>query len=133
MTTPPFRGLEDASELRRQLGFAPRLKGITSVTLGSGPAWKLGRVGLVKGYPEYEVCDLPTDLMPGASFRKVPFDYPEEKLRGFAVALAYAQEGDRTYEEIAGWVPSEQEAELDQWITFLNAEIRAAFAAAGDR
>ncbi len=89
-----------------------------------GPGWDFGRLGLVKGYPQFEESDLPVDLMSDAAFRKIPFDFSEEGLCGFAAALAYARAGEREHEALAGWVSREREQELDEWIRFLNEEIR---------
>jgi hypothetical protein len=127
------RAVDDPAVLRRSIAIAPLLEGIEEVELGSGPAWELGRVGITKGWPQYETHDLPGDLMAGAAFRKVSFAFPDENLRGVAAFLTYGRDGDEEPEVIAGFVPVEREAQLDGWITFLNDQIRAGHAAKDGR
>lgn len=130
----PRQVRDEREELRDALRIAPLLERIDEAHVdGYGPTWKLGRVCVAKDYPGYEIHDLLSDLMPDAAFRKIPFAFPEENLRGFIVALAYAREGDRVYEVTAGWVPVEREHQLDEWLAFLNAQIRASHAAQAAR
>jgi hypothetical protein len=58
------------------------------------------------------------------------FDFPDLGKKGWAIILrVWDADSNPTYpgvyEKFPGWVPPEREEEADQWITFLNAEIRA--------
>lgn len=130
------RRLDDAFELRESLRRNRRsvLDTPKEVELELGPGWEFGRLGIVKGFPQFEESDLPVALMPGASFRKIPFDFPEDNLRGFAAVLTYKPgAADYVPEALAGWVPPEREQELDEWIAFLNRDIEAGLAAEAAR
>lgn len=125
---------DDEKNLREAVRIAPVLNGIEETEVdGFGPSWSFGRICLAKDYPAYEIHDHLTDLMPESAFRKIPFEFPAENLRGILVTLPYKRTGDATYEVMAGQVPIEQEYQLDEWLTFLNAEIRAAHAAKAAR
>lgn len=118
------RLFDDPAVLRRRVTPSTVLHGIDSIELGSGDAWVLGEVGILKDYPAFETSDLPRDLMQEAEFRTVTFEFPEDGRRGVAALLAYARDGERVFEVFAGWVPDEESAQLGRWVAFLNAEIK---------
>lgn len=137
---PTRRTYDDPRELREVI---LRLRSsILEAPKEVDAGWEFGRLVLAKGFPQFEECDLPVWIdEPGAAFRKVRFEFPEDNLRGFAAVLSYTREndpaftreGDRIYEAFAGWVSPEREQELDEWIAFLNRDIEAGIAAEAAR
>lgn len=70
-------------------------------------------------------------LRPESRFYKRWFDLGDDGIKGWAIIFRIfdpADEGAKLYEKFPGWVPPEREAEADQWIERLNAEIQARLA-----
>lgn len=130
------RRFDEPQQLRQSLQLHRRevLDAPKEVELELGPGWQFGRLGLVKGFPQFEESDLPVGLKPGAAFRKVRFDFPEDNICGFAAVLSYKPSAaDYEPEAFAGWVAPEREQELDEWIAFLNRDIESGIAAEAAR
>jgi len=66
------------------------------------------------------------DFDESTAFRKQPFDYPDLG-RGWAIIFrqtAHSRLEREAIEYVAGWVPSDRGQQADEWIAFLNKEIR---------
>ncbi len=109
----------DEQALRFGLKVRPKpLVGIKD-TVGE---WQLGTLGIAKTDPSFR-SGWSFSLTPTAHFAKQWSDIDDR--RGWAVTF---RSGGVNGDFVAGWVPPEREAEADQWIAFLNAEIAARLA-----
>ena len=103
--------------------------------VGLDTNWALGRFTIAKRHPTFGHGYHGT-LGLQSRFRKQWFDAPKYGLSGWALifrAFDHSGTSDRPDEFFVGIVPPEQEAAADQWIDFLNAEIRRVVAEAAAR
>lgn len=111
--------------LRTLLGAAHRepLEGLQE----TGDSWGLGNtVRIQKSRPTFSV-GFGYDLLPWSGFDKRAFDVADLGLRGWAVVFQFFPPGLLPWpkaEYLAGWVPTERGADAEQWIAFLNDQIR---------
>lgn len=118
------------------------LKGLTEDEHG----WSYGGpVRIRKTRPHYDIGPQLFPLHPGTHFYKKPFSTPDpndstREVSGVALWFEkYPKDPPEMGESITlcGWVPVAREAEVDQWIAFLNGKITERLAAApleaGDR
>ena len=102
-------------DLRTELGMhSTPLEGIKD----TDHEWFLGLLSISKHYPLFR-SGYGHPLRPESAFRKQWFDI--DGRRGWAVT--FHTSGDPS-DYFAGWVPPERELDADEWIFFLNAEIR---------
>ncbi len=97
--------------------------------------WCLDTFGIGKRRPYFR-SGWSFDLFPESRFYRRWFDFPDLGAKGWAIILRVWDAGSPpnhadVYEKFPGWVPPERVQEADQWITFLNAEIRARLLDAG--
>lgn len=94
----------------------------------TGGFWGLqsSSVRINKRFPEFS-AGFNWDLAPTSHFYKRWFDYPDLGKRGWMIMFQVHppdEPGHRPAEYICAWVPPDREKDADQWIDFLNAEIR---------
>lgn len=121
-----MRDLSDDNELRASLRTVrdTPLKGFSEDPY----AWHLDSFGIYKQKCAYNI-GWAFALWPESRIYKRWFDFPDLGMKGWAIILRVwdADSNPKSpgvYEKFPGWVPPEREGEADQWITFLNAEIR---------
>ncbi len=96
--------------------------------LAGGPCWiNKRRASYSDGYHH--------NLRPESHFYKRAFHFPDLDARGLAIVFRLIDPVDpnRLSEYFSGWVPPEREAEADQWIAFLNGEIKARLREAAEK
>lgn len=97
--------------------------------------WMLGLVGIGKNAPRFTNGFHPR-LWPESRLYRRWFDFPDLGKKGWAIILRVWDEGSSpkspgVYDQFPGWVPPERVKEADQWIAFLNQEIRDRLQEAG--
>ena len=84
-------------------------------------SWTIGVINVMKDLPKILYRHF-FDIEPESKFYKLPFDYPDLGLKGFAVILHHRDQ--QPYEEyFAGWAPPEREADMDEWLSTMNDHI----------
>jgi hypothetical protein len=91
--------------------------------------WRLDAFGISKHEARYDI-GYSFALWPESRMYKRWFDFPDLGKKGWAIVLRVWDTGSNernpdVYEKFPGWVPPAREQEADQWIAFLNQEIRA--------
>jgi hypothetical protein len=91
--------------------------------------WHLETFSISKVRPSYRI-GWSFALQPESRLYKRWFDLSDLGKNGWAIIFRVWDASSNpnypgVYEKFPGWVPPEREKEADQWITFLNAEIRA--------
>lgn len=97
-------------------------------------AWGLRSVRIDKRHPKFS-DGFERDLDPTSHFYKRWFELADIDKRGWAIVFQVAPP-ESTQREVAeyfcGWVPPERGDEADQWISFLNDQIKDRLRAAGE-
>lgn len=93
--------------------------------------WGLGHVGIFKEEPLASFGYV-YDLTETARFDKVRFDFPDLAQHGWAAIFTLRAQPDdpdaqRRTARFAAWVTDDHEADLDEWIAFMNAHIDSLF------
>lgn len=100
----------------------------------TGDAWGFGQsLRIDRRWAKYS-DGFNWDLRPESHFYKRRFDFPDMGTKGCAIIFQAFPPIDppaQRSEYFAGWVPLDREADADQWIAFLNAEIRDRLVTAG--
>lgn len=92
----------------------------------NGSTLRLGHVELDKTYPGYRAfafgCS--SELAPSSLFRAMPFDVPSINRSGIAAIFCATNLNGTPEEYFAGWVHSDQKADLEKWIKQMNKHIQ---------
>lgn len=100
----------------------------------TGDAWGFGQsLRIDKRWPQF-TDGFNRNLRPESHFYKRRFDVADAGVQRCAIIFRVFVPVDppaQRSEYFAGWVPLDRETDADQWITFLNAEIRDRLVTAG--